>query len=99
MTNKTKASSAYATKSQLFDYVTKREFNEFKEEMYHFRDDMTDFKASTDKRFISVDRKLDEIREEFRIQTGIILDQFKEERKIMMEYVSPLFRLLEKTEA
>lgn len=96
--------STYATKSQLIDYVHKGEFNEFKKEMYEFKKEMYDFRDefiifrdktesrfnSIDKRFNSIDRKFDELKEEFRIHTGIILQETREQFKTVMEYLKYL---------
>jgi len=92
-----KSTITYVTRSQLFDYVTKREFNEFKQEMYNFRDEMYEFRKNTelhfariDKRFNDVDRRFDELREEFRVCTGILVEEMREERKVTLEYVRGL---------
>ena len=85
----------YVTKSEFFDF--KKEFFDFKSEMYDFRDEMYNFRNEmqisqnkTEKRFNDVDRRFDELKEEFRIQTGVLLDQMREERKIAFEYMRGL---------
>ncbi len=79
------------------DYVTKGEFNEFKGEMYDFRDRAEDHFASieghftdVEKRLNSIDRRFDELKDEFRIQTGILVEQMQDERKITLEHVNGL---------
>ncbi len=81
-------------KHQLQDYVSKLEFNDFVEEMRNFRD-LTGVRFDTieqrlsdhDKRFNNIDRRLDKLGEDFRIQTGAILDQFKEYMQINREHM------------
>ena len=43
--------------------------------------------SGMDKRFSSIDRRLDTLGENFRIQTGAILDQFKEYMQINREHM------------
>lgn len=74
-----KKENIYATKSQLLDLVTKIEFSEFKEEM-------RDFRYSTEKRFIAIDRRFDSIEELIRTSTGVLYDQFSHDLKLGMEY-------------
>lgn len=81
-------------KHQLLDYVSKREFNDFVEEMRDFREstesrfDLIDQKFNAvDKRFLGIDRKFDELKEIIRVQTGALLDQFREDLKVGLEYV------------
>lgn len=102
-------------KHQLLDYVSKRDFNDFVEEMRDFRG-VTESRFDTidqrfngidvrfagidkrlngidkrlsgiDKRFNDIDRKFDELKEIIRVQTGAILDQFREDLKVGLEYV------------
>lgn len=40
-----------------------------------------------DKRFNSIDHKFDELKEIIRVQTGALLDQFREDLKVGLEYV------------
>jgi hypothetical protein len=89
--------SIYATKSQLLDYVHKSEFNEFKKDMRDFHDEMIEFRDKTetrfnsiDSRFNEIDRRFDELKEGFRIHTGIILQETREQFKIVMEYLKHL---------
>ena len=85
-----KTPTTYATKSTLLDYVTKSEFGEFKIDMNDFRDEVHDFKAHTQKQFIKIDRRFDELKEEFRLQTGVLMDQMHEDRKLIIEHVQGL---------
>ena len=85
-----KTPTTYATKTNLLDYVTKSEFNDFKVEMYDFRDEMYNFRNKTEQRFNNVDRRFDELKEEFRLQTGILMDQMREDRKVTLEYIRGL---------
>ncbi|MEI8249357.1 MAG: hypothetical protein WCG07_02585 [Candidatus Taylorbacteria bacterium] len=92
----------YVTKSEFFDF--KKEFFDFKSEMYDFRDEMYNFQKemydfrtkieirfnSVDKRLDGIDRRFDEMKEEFRIHTGVLMDQMREERKITFEYMRGL---------
>ena len=74
-------------KHQLLDYVSKREFNDFVEEMRDFRD-LTERKLNSIELRLSLhDRKFDEIMELIRVQTGAVLDQFREDLRAGMEYV------------
>lgn len=100
---RTKMTTAYATKSQLLDYVTRREFldfkedfHAFKEEVYSFRDEMYEFRRSTESRLDRIDKRFDEIKEDFRIQTGYLMEEMRDERQAMKEYIQPLFALLNK---
>lgn len=77
-------SPTFVSKHQLIDYVTKREFNDFVEEMRDFRD-------STNKRLGNIDRRIDELKDEFRIHTGILMEQIREERQIFKEYIEHYF--------
>jgi hypothetical protein len=74
-------------KHQLLDYVSKREFNDFVLEMRDFRDITETRFGVIDRRFNDVDRKFDELKEIIRVQTGAILDQFREDLKVGLEYV------------
>lgn len=99
-----KSHSIYATKSQLLDYVHKSEFNELKKDVRDFRDEFIEFRDKTDARFNSIDKKFisidsrfnsldrrfDELKEEFRIQTGVILQETRENFKTVMEYLKHL---------
>ena len=94
-----KTPTTYATKSNLLDYVTKGEFNEFKEEMYdfkdemyHFRDEMGTFQTATEKRFNNIDRKLVDMDENIRRSIGLMHEQFREDLKTSMEYFSDMDR-------
>lgn len=85
--------STLVNKHQLLDYVSKREFGDFVEDMRDFRtvtDDRFDAIESRlsahDKRFDKIDRQFDELKEIIRIQTGAILDQFREDLKTGIEY-------------
>ena len=88
-----KTNSTLVTKNQLLDYVSKRDFNDFVGEMRSFRE-VTESRFDTvdkrldgiDKRFNGIDRRLDKLGEDFRIQTGAILDQFKEYMQINREH-------------
>jgi hypothetical protein len=74
-------------KHQLLDYVSKREFNDFVLEMRDFRGITETRFGVIDRRFNDVDRKFDELKEIIRVQTGAILDQFREDLKVGLEYV------------
>ena len=65
--------TTHITQSHLSDYVTKLEFNEFRDEMKEFRVDTQQRFTSIDKRLDILDRKFDQLREEFRVHTGTIL--------------------------
>ena len=92
------------SKHELLDYVSKRDFNDFVEEMRDFRDVTGTRFNSVDIRFESIERRLDsierrldnlerrfdELKNDFRIQVGAVLDQFKENMKINMEYMQGL---------
>lgn len=75
-----KTNNTQITKSHLLDYVTKFEFNEF-------RDEMKDFRSDTQQRFETLDRKFDQLREDFRVHTGTILQEFREHTATIMEYM------------
>ena len=77
-------------KHQLLDYVSKRDFNDYVGEMRDFRDGTEIRFDAIDKRFSAIDRRLDKLGEDFRIQTGAILDQFKEYMQINREYMQGL---------
>lgn len=85
--------STLVNKHQLLDYVSKREFGDFVEDMRDFRtvtesrfDSIESRLSAHDKRFDKIDRQIDELKEIIRIQTGAILDQFREDLKIGIEY-------------
>jgi uncharacterized coiled-coil protein SlyX len=99
--------STVVSKHQLLDYVSKREFGDFVEDMRDFRTvtetrfdtiesrlsaydkrfDSIELRLSAhDKRFDKIDRQFDELKEIIRIQTGAILDQFREDLKTGIEY-------------
>ena len=78
-----KTPRTYVTKSHLLDYVTKGEFNEFRTEMYDFRD-------HTNRRFDAIDRKLVDLDENMRRSFGLLHEQFREDLKASMEYYSNL---------
>ena len=82
-----KTNPTLITKSHLLDYVTKVEFNDFRDEMKDFRVDTQNRFTSIDNRLDSLDRKVDSIREEFRVHTGVLLQQSREEFKTAMEYM------------
>jgi hypothetical protein len=96
-----KINTTTATKSDLLDYVTKFEFNEFRTEMLDRFDGVSDkfvsidarFNAvdkrfdSLEKRFDGLDRKFEQLREEFRVHTGVLLQEFRAQSKIAMEYM------------
>ncbi len=82
-----KINPTHATKSDLLDYVTKLEFNDFRDEMKDFRVETQNRFNSIDKRLDGLDRKFDQVREDFRIHTGVILQQSREEFKTAMEYM------------
>lgn len=82
-----KTNSTLVTKNQLLDYISKRDFNDFVVEMRDFRDGTEIRFSAIDKRLNSIDRRFDKLSEDFRIQTGAILDQFKEHMQINREYM------------
>lgn len=96
--------STLVSKHELLDYVSKRDFNDFVEEMRDFRDVTSTRFNLVDKRFESIERRFDtierrldllerrfdELKNDFRIQVGAVLDQFKENMKINMEYMQGL---------
>ena len=96
-----KTNPTQVTKSDLLDYVTRLDFNDFRKEVLDRFDSVSDKFASVDVRFNAVDkrfdslerridsldRKVESIREDFRIHTGVILQQSREEFKIAMEYM------------
>lgn len=93
--------TTYITKAQLHGYVTKFEFNEFVGEMREFKENTTerfnqlDSRLSgidsrlnaIDKRFDSIDRRIDRLSEDFRTQTGIILEEMRSLSQATMEYL------------
>jgi hypothetical protein len=89
---------SYVTKSQLVtDYVTKREFGEFREEMHDFKDDMNNFRDETHRRFdgvekrlSNVERKLDSLREEIRIEMGAWRDQIRSDFMVAVEFLQDI---------
>jgi hypothetical protein len=92
-----KTNSSAVTKSHLLDYVTKFEFNEFRDEMKDFRTDTQrrfDFIdvrfTAVDKRLDTLDRKFDQLREDFRVHTGVIVQEFRESTATIMEYLRHL---------
>lgn len=82
-----KTNSTLVTKDQLFDYVSKRDFNDFVAEMRDFREETGSKFEAIDKRFNIIDRKLDKLSDDFRIQVGAVLDQFKENMQINREHM------------
>ncbi len=57
-----KSQSTYVTKPQLIaDYVTKREFGEFRSDMSDFREEMHDFREETRIRFDAVDARFNTV--------------------------------------
>ncbi len=85
-----KTPRTYVTKSHLLDYVTKGEFNEFRTEMYDFRDEVNRRFTVIDKRFDGIDRKLVDLDENMRRSFGLLHEQFREDLKASMEYYSNL---------
>jgi|GEM_PF-2891330 len=77
----------HITQSHLLDYVTKLEFNEFRDEMKEFRVDTQQRFTSIDKHLDILDRKFDQLREEFRVHTGTILQQSREYMNTVMKYM------------
>lgn len=75
-----KTNPTHVTKSHLLDYVTRLEFNDFRKEV-------ADRFDSVEVRLSNLDRKVEMVREDFRIHTGVILQQSREEFKIAMEYM------------
>ena len=89
-----KNNTTQVTKSDLLDYVTKFEFNEFRVEVRDFRESVESrFNAidrrfdGVDRRFDSIDRRFDQLQEEFRTHTGVILQQTREYFDTVMEYM------------
>ncbi len=68
----------FATKSQLIDYVTRRDFNDFREEI-------RDFRSQTEERFNRMDKRFDSLEDTMRIQTGIIIEQSRADMKMAVE--------------
>ncbi len=92
MKTQAKSQKTYVTKSNLLDYVTKGEFNEFKTEMYDFKSEMYDFRSRTEKRFDAIDRKLVELEENMRRSFGLLHEQFREDLRTSMEYFTDIDR-------
>lgn len=89
-----KIPTIHVTKSDLLNYVTRFEFGEFRKEVLDRFDGVSVRFSAVEGRLDSVDRRLDNlghkvdsIREEFRIHTGVILQQSREEFKAAMEYM------------
>lgn len=82
-----KTNSTIVTKNQLLDYVSKRKFNDFVADMQDFRDETGLRFGVVDKRLSNLDRKFEELKEDMRVRVGTILDQFKENMQINMEYM------------
>ncbi len=93
--------NTFVSKHQLLDYISKRDFNDFVAEMRDFRS-LTETRfnsidarfntiearlAEHDKRFDKIDRQIDELKEIIRVHTGALLDQFREDLKMGLEYV------------
>ncbi len=84
------------SKHHLLDYVSKRDFNDFVAEMHDFRDVTETRFDAIDKRFNIIDRKLDKLGDDFRIQVGAVLDQFKEQMQINREHMQGVEERLRK---
>ncbi|MEK7646643.1 MAG: hypothetical protein AAB381_03055 [Patescibacteria group bacterium] len=82
-----KINTTQATKSDLLDYVTKFEFSEFRTEVSDRFDSVDSRLDSLDKRVDNLDRKIDSIREEFRVHTGVLLQQSRDYFDTAMEYM------------
>ena len=96
-----RTNTTYATRSQLLDYVTKREFADFWEEFTEFKADTAGhFEAinlrfnavdqrfdAVDKRFILLDRRINQLVDDTRLQIGTLFEQFREDLKTGLEYV------------
>lgn len=86
--------NTFVSKHQLLDYISKRDFNDFVAEMRDFKE-LTGERFNTiearlaehDKRFDKIDRQIDELKEIIRVHTGALLDQFREDLKMGLEYV------------
>jgi AICAR transformylase/IMP cyclohydrolase PurH len=75
-----KTNTTQVTKSHLLNYVTQFEFGEFRREV-------TERFDSVDTRLSTLDRKFEQLREDFRTHTGVLLQQSREEFKIAIEYM------------
>jgi archaellum component FlaC len=81
--------SRFDTNGKRFDVIDKR-FNVIEQRLdgIDIRLGGIDKRLSgIDKRFNDVDKKFDELKEIIRVQTGAILDQFREDLKVGLEYV------------
>lgn len=86
--------SIYITKAQLHDYVTKYEFIEFVGEMRDFKENtgqrlegIDSRLNSIDRRLDGIDRRIDRLEDQFRIQTGAIIEEVRVRSKTTMEYL------------
>jgi len=93
--------TATVQKHQLLDYVSKREFNDFVGDMREFREvtvtrfDQIDVRFETierrlsgiDKQILTLNKNIDQFREDVRVQIGAALEQFKEHLDLGLEYM------------
>lgn len=88
--------NTFVSKHQLLDYISKRDFNDFVAEMRDFRDATETKLSQHDKRFNDIERRFDKLGDDFRIQVGAVLDQFKEYMQISKEYMQGVEERLRK---
>lgn len=73
------------------DFVTKKEFGEFKGEMHDFRDEMYEFRSDVNGRFDEIKHEMtlhkEEIKGYFDHSIGAMHEKFREDVQISMEYV------------
>ena len=83
------------------DYVTKKEFTEFKSEMRNFRLEFNDFREDmyafkgevytfrdkTDKRFDKIDRQIAELRQDIPRHMSMLQEKFKDQLDMAVELI------------
>ena len=72
-----KTPTLYAQQSQLMDYVTKFEFNEFRDEVNHRFDSVDKKFTAVDVRFSDLDKSIKRISEEMRTHVGVVVQEFR----------------------
>lgn len=82
-----KTDTTLVSKNQLLDYLSKRDFNDFVVDMRDFQEITNARFNSIDKQLIAMNRNIDQFKEDVRVQVGVVLDQFRENTQITMEYV------------
>lgn len=74
------------TKNHLVDYVTRFEFNEFRDEMRDFRNETEIKFSSLERRMGTLEKRMDTLEDNITKTMGAYLDMFKDNLKTAIEY-------------